>query len=63
MSTADTRLDDNGTGLAHVVEQLVIENHYRPGHGAQLEQRPPFETCPVQACAIWRRFMTERMPD
>jgi hypothetical protein len=63
MTTPSTpHLDQNGTGLAHVVEQLVIEIHYSAGHGPQLD-KPAFEVCPVQACVVWRRFLTERMPD
>lgn len=58
----DTRLEQNGTGIAHVVEALVFENHYRPGHGPVLD-KPKFETCPIDACVTWRRFITERMPD
>lgn len=60
--TDNTRLDQNGTGIAHVVEQLVYAEHYRPGHGPVL-QRPKFEVCPAQTCVVWRRFLRERMPD
>lgn len=56
-------LADNGDTLAHVVEQLVIAEHYSAGHGPQLgAPRPPLHACDTQPCPTWRRYLAGRLP-
>lgn len=57
MNQHSTDDNQNGTGLADVLDQVVIEDHYVHGHGGQVEE------CQRAMCVTWRRSLRERMPN